>query len=212
MKKLIILVAFLTNCGDVTVDDVNVDASTTTASEAPAEASKWSDEEIEGVSQSCITSVTENPDGDINWISEADRNNLAKVSSYCYCMIGAMSKKGTLDEWKENAAEWTKEFEEKDGVFDTCHANAGIVERTCEEGKICKGMTKDEVKAVLGAPNSLEGATWVYTETTGELDICVDPLGYPAGFDTSCTVSFDRGGLVNSQTDIDANYIDLNNF
>ena len=81
--------------------------------------------------------------------------------------------------------------------------------------KIKKGLSKEQVLALLGAPDRVDDwdveLHWVYIEKEGEEKYCIDY--YDGGMDDECYVSFDADSdLVNSQYSFNTDYIDLLGF
>jgi hypothetical protein len=81
---------------------------------------------------------------------------------------------------------------------------------TCTEGKICRGMTMEEVLALLGEPNRIQGNTWYWEEQGGDTYVCNERETHHI-LTNYCQITF-RSNKVTSQREIKAEWIDLINF
>jgi len=76
----------------------------------------------------------------------------------------------------------------------------------CMAGRLCRGSTKAEVLALIGQPNALTKKdpfeVWRWEDFSGDSIICNAFM---------CEITF-RDGLIVDQDDIDAEWLDLENF
>ena len=88
----------------------------------------------------------------------------------------------------------------------------------CQAGKLCRGLTKEEVQDLLGDPTAVSVTgnyeKWTYSELMADSFLCV-PLIIPSYADSTltenCSVSF-RAGILTRQEGLKAEWIDLANF
>lgn len=83
----------------------------------------------------------------------------------------------------------------------------------CEDGKICRGMTKDDILELVGDPDDIEilfgREEWVYIEMFGKEKLCRQ--GWSEFLDSHCRIIF-KDGLVVDEEDVRTSYIDVKNY
>lgn len=101
--------------------------------------------------------------------------------------------------------------------------NVSNMSSYCEEGKICRGMTLEEVEAILGQPDGIDtsfyGADlhWQWTEDPGQPNICA-PSPYTtisatcALFFTTYKDDYKTAKVLTGMRDINIQHIDATNY
>lgn len=214
----------LMGCGDVNVSDPEVNVNTDKAS--TADAVRWTEPQINYEKAVCGAELQNR----VNKQSGAN-NTREQAYAYCGCIVDALSKSIDYAEFSGNvkAAVDSLGMQKIDECYAKMPAAPAPVVTTTETTtktetvtttapkpagtKIAKGMTKAEVKAVMGDPSKIEkdyrGLAWVWIEAHGKKKYCIE---FYDMIDNDCRVIFDDDGEVAEAEDVDAKYLDVESF
>lgn len=105
---------------------------------------------------------------------------------------------------EEKATDYCDEYD------DECQEPTG---EECKEGKICRGLTKEEIIEIVGEPDGIEmwfgKEEWIYVEIFGKEKICRQ--GWYESVGSECRIIF-RDGYVVDQMDLKAKAMDIKNY
>jgi hypothetical protein len=222
--KGLLLGVLLVGCGDVTVNDPAVSVNTQKATTVPAatqptaqpaattpppaakeKVSTWTPAQIDTEVTACKHSTLER-----NFVTPS------QATTYCACLVAVVSKEWTHAEAAASDADRIAKTLEKMGSFDTCATEAGLTYENADDvPKLAKGMTKAEVIAITGKPETIssDGTYTVFNwvEDPKFAMLCGNPNGF-SYVKIDCSLIFDDQGRLVGQRNIDTNWLDIENF
>lgn len=233
MKQLLSIATFFAvlGCGDLNVNgDPAVSVNTQGAKVEPAPAtpkagpaaapvkaplqaaeSKWTAEEFTRNMPACSKQAMESTQR--NWTLPMDAKEADK---FCVCHINAISKAYDFPTYEKNHTEISNQTgmiaQTQACVDEVTLARVQTEAALCGFGKICKGMTKEQVLKVLGQPTTIDnrstGDTWRYTEDPTVSQNCANPYGGSYTY-LVCSVTFNKIDILVGQDQINPEKLDL---